>query len=334
LGELSGIFHAVTHKPILDLELTPGLQALPPMEFSTETLSVMRELGNFGVVECPAEVERHDMVADASGGVALTLYRPAERPSPLPGLLWMHGGGMVIGNRHINDEALIGWCQEFSCICVTVEYRLAPEAPYPAALDDCHAALEYLLSNADSLGLDPDRLGVGGQSSGGGLAAGLALRLRDEGRHRLAFQYLEYPMLDDRQTTPSSQLDELPMWSREANTFGWRSYLGELYGTDRVPAYAAPARAQDLTGLPPTFMSVGTADGFRDENMSYAARLNQADVPTELHVYAGAPHAFQLFPDSEIGRCALRDSESWLRRQLAPGSGGSSGAVAVELKTS
>jgi acetyl esterase/lipase len=329
----SGSFPAVTHTPILDTELAAGLKSLPPMEFSPQTLPVMRELGAFGAVDCPADLERQELLAGPAGDVAVTLYRPAGASEPLPCLLWMHGGGMVIGNRHINDEALLTWCREFSCVCVTVEYRLAPEAPYPAALDDCYTALMHLISHADALGIDGARLGVGGQSAGGGLAAALALRIRDEGEHRLAFQYLEYPMLDDRQITPSSRLDELPMWNREANAFGWRCYLGDLYGTERVPAYAAPARIEDVTGLPPTFVCVGTADGFRDEDIAYAARLNLAGVPTELHVYAGAPHAFQLFADSEVGRCGVRDSESWLRRQLAPGSGGSSGAPIVQWTT-
>ncbi|MDX6214446.1 MAG: hypothetical protein QOG99_30, partial [Frankiales bacterium] len=263
--------------------------------------------------------------------VELTMYRPSDRTADLACLVWIHGGGMVMGDRHLNDAPLIEWCRAFGCACVTVEYRLAPEHPYPAALDDCHTGLLHVLTQAAALGVNPTRVGVGGQSAGGGLAAALALRIRDEGRHELLFQYLEYPMLDDRQATPSSRRDELAMWSRESNAFGWRSYLADLYGTDRVPAYAAPARADDLSGLPPTYACVGTADGFRDEVIDYASRLSLAGVTTELHVYAGAPHAFQMFPNSEVGRCGLLDSESWLRRQLAPGSAGSTSAPAAVL---
>jgi acetyl esterase/lipase len=321
----------VTNKPILDPELEPGLRDLPPMAFNDETLPVMRELGGFGEVDCPPDLEQQELLAGPDGSVALTLFRPKNVSGPLPAVLWMHGGGMIIGNRHINDAQLIEWTRNLSSIFVTVEYRLAPEHPFPAPLDDCHTGLMHLFENANDLGIDAARIGVGGQSSGGNLATALALRVRDEGVHSLAFQYLEYPMIDDRQVTTSSQLDDLPMWSREANGFGWRSYLGELYGTDRVPAYAAPARAENLAGLPPTFLCIGTADGFRDEVMTYAARLLAADVLTELHVYAGAPHAYQLFPNSEVGGLGLHDSESWLRRQLAPGSSGSSGAPAVQL---
>jgi acetyl esterase/lipase len=171
-------------------------------------------------------------------------------------------------------------------------------------------------------GIDPQRIGVGGRSAGGGLAAALALRFRDRGKDRIAFQYLEYPMLDDRQRTLSSRLDGLPLWSRESNAYAWSSYLAGLHGADDLPADAAPARASDLAGLPTTFVNVGTADGFRDEVIDFAARLTRAGVMTELHVYAGAVHGFHLFAGSAVVRCAVLDSESWLRRQLTVPQGG------------
>jgi len=172
-------------------------------------------------------------------------------------------------------------------------------------------------ANAAVLGVDPARIGIGGASAGAGLAAGLALLTRDRGAIPLAFQLLIYPMLDDRQITPSSGwLD--PIWPPAANTYGWTAYLGAAKGGPDVPAYAAPARATDLAGLPPTIISVGAIDGFCDEDIDYAIRLRHAGVPVELHVYPGAPHGFDsLLPGLEISRRAARDMEDWLAARLA-----------------
>jgi acetyl esterase/lipase len=306
----------------LDPEIRTGLAQMPELVFSDDTLDTMRQFTAFEPSFEPG-IERVELSA---GNVRLTLLRPSDaRGDHLPALYWMHGGGLLIGNRHMDDPMLNGWCRAFSCVCATVEYALAPESAYPGAIDDCDAGLRHVFDHATELGIDPRRIGVGGRSAGGGLAAALALRDRDRGDGRIAFQYLEYPMLDDRQQTPSSRLHGLPMWSRESNTYAWRSYLAGRYGTDDVPADAAPARASDLTGLPSTFISVGTADGFRDEAIGYAARLARAGVMTELHAYAGAIHGFHLFADSAVVRCAVRDSDSWLGRQLAPGSRGTTG---------
>ena len=176
--------------------------------------------------------------------------------------------------------------------------------------------MRYIVDHAVDLGINPRRIGLAGRSAGGGLAAALALRWRDRGDDRLAFQYLEYPMLDDRMNTPSSMLDGLPLWSRESNAFGWRAYLGDCCGSDQVPSDAAPARAAELADLPPTFVNVGTADCLRDEAIDFAARLCRAGVLTELHVYAGAVHGFDMFADCAVARCAARDSADWLARQF------------------
>ena len=246
----------------------------------------------------------------------MTVLRPRDAVGDLPVLYWVHGGGTVIGNRFMDDARLGAWCRSISCVCVSVEYRLAPEAPYPAAIDDCDQGSRYIVDHAAELRLDPQRIGVGGRSAGGGLAVALALRWRDRADDRLAFQYLEYPMLDDRMNTPSSKLDGLPVWSRESNAFGWRAYLGDRCGTDQVPPDAAPARAAELAGLPATFISVGTADCLRDEAIDFAARLCRADVLTELHVYAGAVHGFDMFADCAVVRCAAHNSADWLARQF------------------
>jgi acetyl esterase/lipase len=199
---------------------------------------------------------------------------------------------------------------------VSVEAGLAPETPYPGPLEDCYEGLRWTYDHADELGVDRARIGIGGVSAGGGLAAGLALLARDRGEVPVAFQLLECPMIDDRQTTSSSRLDGLPIWSRESNEFGWRSYLGDLYGTDDIPPYAAAARAENLVGLPPALVIVGGADGFRDEDIEYALRLNQSGVPTELHVLPGAPHGVQMFMDSAVARRWGQIVTEWLGLQL------------------
>ena len=197
-----------------------------------------------------------------------------------------------------------------------MNYRLAPEVPYPGPLEDCYRGLKWVFEQAEDLGVDRRRIGVAGSSAGGGLAAGLALYARDRGELPVAFQLLSCPMLDDRQQTPSSGLEGLAVWSRENNTFGWCSYLGDRYGTEDVPYTAAPSRCTDLSGLPPAFISVGTVDGFRDEDVDYATRLNQAGVPCELHVYPGACHGYQMAVEAALVHRSNRDMLDWLDRQL------------------
>jgi acetyl esterase/lipase len=228
----------------------------------------------------------------------------------------MHGGGYVIGTFDMDDPLFDNLCPKLGLVGVSVEYRLAPETPYPGPLEDCYRGLQWTYDHAEELGIDRHRIGVGGVSAGGGLAAALALLARDRGEVPVAFQLLDCPMLDDRQTTASSQQDGLPVWSRESNAFGWRSYLGDLYGDDDVPYTAAPARAEDLSGLPPAFVSVGSVDGFLDEDVDYAVRLNRAGVPTELHVYPGACHGYQIAQQCDITRQSRSDVENWLARQV------------------
>jgi acetyl esterase/lipase len=297
----------------LDPEIREAVRDIPDFVFSAETVPVMRQNAVFTPVAA-ADIERTELTTD--GGVSMTVLRPSGAVGDRPVLYWMHGGGMVIGNRYMDDARLGEWCRSLSCICISVEYRLAPEAPYPLPLDDCDEGLRYVVDHAGDLGINPRRIGIAGRSAGGGLAAALALRCRDRGDDHVAYQYLEYPMLDDRMSTPSSMLDGLPLWSRESNAFGWRAYLGDRCGTDQVPPEAAPARAVELAGLPTTFISVGTADCLRDEAIDFAARLCRANVLTELHVYAGAVHGFDMFADCAVARCAARDSADWLARQF------------------
>lgn len=261
-------------------------------------------------------VERTEHVVPATDGVTLRVHRPFGVEGDLPCVYWMHGGGLVLGDQAQDDIRFDRWCQMLRCVGVSVGYRLAPETPYPGPLDDCYAGLQWVHDHAAELGADPARIGIGGASAGGGLAAGLALLARDRGELRVAFQLLIYPMIDDRQITVSSQwLD--PIWSPDASRYGWTAYLGAAKGGPDVAVYAAAARATDLSGLPPTLITVGAIDGFSDEDIDYALRLRHAGVPVELHVYPGAPHGFDsLMPGIAIARRAQRDIEDWLRARL------------------
>ena len=208
----------------------------------------------------------------------------------IPAVLWIHGGGLVIGHPAQDDDLCRDLAAEAGCLVAAVSYRLAPEHPYPAALDDCHAALAWLAERDDVVS---DRIAVGGASAGGGLAAALALRARDEGPVAPVLQLLVYPMLDDR-TAARTDLDEsqVRLWNTTSNDFGWRAYLGQAPGSEGVDPLAAPARADDLAGVAPAWIGVGTHDLFWDENLDYAERLEAAGVPCELETVEGAFHGF------------------------------------------
>jgi acetyl esterase/lipase len=262
-------------------------------------------------------VVRTEHVVPGDPPVPVRVHRPVGVEGPLPAVVTIHGGGYVIGSYDMDDPLLDRWCPTLGVVGVSVEYRLAPETPYPGPLDDCYAALRWAHDHAEELGIDRGRIGLHGLSAGGGLAAALALLARDRGEVPLAFQLLDCPMLDDRQQTPSIGASGLYVWSGASNEFGWRSYLGARYGCDDVPPYAAAARASDLAGLPPGCVIVGSIDGFRDEDIDYAQRLNQAGVACELHVIAGLPHAYLLAPDAAAVRLAGHCMDDWLARQLA-----------------
>jgi acetyl esterase/lipase len=294
-----------------------------PIDFGQldpESLLLVRELlGAAPPPELSDQVERADRLVPAAGDspdVAVTVHRPKSGGSGR-GVVWMHGGGLVLGSREMDDARFDAWCTRFDMVAVAVEYRLAPETPYPGPLEDCYDALRWVHEDATDLGVSRDAIGIGGVSAGGGLAAALALLARDRGELPVAWQALIYPMLDDRQQTASSQWDA-PIWPPAANDFGWRAYLGEAKGGPDVPAYAAAARVTDLGGLPPTLITVGGADGFLDENVDYAMRLTHAGVETELRVYPGATHGFDsIAPHAGVTQRAKADIEVWLTRQLA-----------------
>ena len=225
---------------------------------------------------------------------------------------------MVVGDRRGNVELLLPYVTQLGAVVVSVEYRLAPEHPDPAPIDDCYAGLVWVARNAEELGVDPGRILVAGASAGGGLAAGTALLARDRGFPVLTHQVLVCPMLDDRLRTPSSQmLDDEGLWDRNDNLFGWTALLGDRRGTDDVSIYAAPARAQDLSGLPHTYVDVGTAESFRDEAVAYAQRLAQAGVPVDLHMWGGGFHGFDaMVPHAAISRACATTRDEFIRRAL------------------
>jgi acetyl esterase/lipase len=300
-------------------ELLPIVDAFPPLIFSGETLPAIRA----GQIEMFAErpskdmpgVEVDELFVPVAGGpdVRVLRYRPAGAGAPLPAILHIHGGGHVVGLPELNDVRNAGWTERLGCVVVSVDYRLSPEAPYPAALDDCHAVLVWLHERAADFGIDATRITIAGESAGGNLAAGLCLRARDAGEHPVRAQLLVYPMLDDRHDRPRNPYCGEFVWTPDLNIFGWTSLLGSR--TD-VPAEAAPARADDLAGLPPTLIGVGTLDLFVDEDIDYARRLIAAGVPTDLLVVAGAFHGFDAMSQGPMATEFSQSIERWLKRQL------------------
>jgi acetyl esterase/lipase len=255
-------------------------------------------------------------------GWGATLGASIVRPSTEAtgaGILLLHSGGMMFGDRFSGADHALRWVEQYGAVLVTVDYRLAPEHPDPVPFEDCYATLEWFASRAPELGVRADRILVAGASAGGGLAAAVALAARDRGGPRLCGQLLDYPMLDDRGLTPSTRaFDGVGVWDRISNETGWRALLGERAGGPDVSAYAAPARASDLRGLPPTFIDVGSAEIFRDEAVDYARRLWAAGVDAELHVWPGAFHACDIFAaHTTIARAMIRAREDWLSRTLA-----------------
>lgn len=244
--------------------------------------------------------------------VRVRLHRPAAGGTRAPGVLWVHGGGHVLGSADQDDPLLDHLVASMGCVAVAVDWRRAPEHPFPAALHDCYAALQWLHENSDELGVDTRRVVVAGSSSGAGLAAGLALMARDRGEWPISAQVLIYPMLDDRAVTSSSRSVVHPrVWNVDSNRRAWAAYLT---GVDEPSPYAAPARATDLAGLPWTWLGTAELDLFVDEDVEYAVRLMAAGVSTELHVYRGAVHGFELFaPEAEVSLRFLRDRDEAFR---------------------
>lgn len=251
--------------------------------------------------------------------VTLRIYTPEDLAQAAPALLHIHGGGFVIGDLDSEKGICLALCRGLAAVIVSVDYRLAPETPYPGGLEDCYAALEWTSANAAQLMIDPDRLGLFGQSAGGGLSAATALLSRDRQGPPICFQYLGIPELDDRlETTSMREFTDTPLWSRPNAELSWDFYLGETYrrGAEDVPCHAAPARAGDLSGLPPAYISTMEFDPLRDEGVLYALKLMQAGVPTELHSFPGTFHGSSLFATTQVAQRESAEMFAVLRRGL------------------
>lgn len=302
----------------MDADLAAALPFIPALPFSDieEARRVFDELlAGVPPLDTTGLTVEDRRVPGPEGGpeVAVRLFTPEGGGTSRPGVLDIHGGGFAIGTPALDDAVNASIAREVGAVVVSVDYRLAPEHPFPAPAEDCYAALVWFARHAGELGVDPGRIAVLGDSAGGGLAATTALLARDRGGPALAMQVLIEPELDDRLETHSMRTGtETPVWHRANAVESWRYYLG---GTEPSP-YSAPARMEDLSGLPPTYLTVNELDPLRDEGLEYARRLLVAGVSTELHCWPGAFHGFVLVADAPITRRALDAMRAALRRGL------------------
>lgn len=297
----------------IDPELRPAMARVP--RFNLQNPIVLRGVGMLSRMAPGKRTPgvRRDKVR--AHGARLRVFVPERRSGAA--LLWIHGGGLVMGAAATDDAFCGDTAAQTGAVVVSVDYRLAPAHPFPAAIDDSRAGWRWLHRHASELGVDPQRIAVGGQSAGGGLAACLVQRLRDEGEH-VAAQWLFCPMLDDR-TARDRGLDREAhlIWSNRSNLAGWRAYLGALFGAESLPDYAAAARRADLSGLPPTWLYVTAIELFHNEVADYAARLRAADVEVELVTVDAAPHGFEAWaPQTAKAATLVGGARTWLSAAL------------------
>lgn len=317
----------MTDRPPFDAAVTAALLERPDLVVTAmhpEDIPVLRgreEVPDLAALTLDGAYALSEHTVPGPAGapdVELVLLRPTGAQGPVPVLFYVHGGGLVTGNRHLDLPGVLETAAPLGCAVAAVEYRLAPESTYPAAAEDVYAGLRWLAGEADALGLDAGRIVVSGMSAGGGLAAVVALLSRERGGPRLLGQMLLCPMLDDRNDSPSAhQMAGHGLWDRTANATGWAAYLGDRAGGPDVPWDAAAARAEDLSGLPPAFLDVGSAETFRDEVVAYASRLWLCGGDAELHVWPGGAHAFDMVvPDAPLSQDAKAARRRWLSRLL------------------
>ncbi|KAL2823596.1 Alpha/Beta hydrolase protein [Aspergillus cavernicola] len=308
-----------------DPELAVVLPKLPiPKDLNVAMLPAIRE-GTAKVTNATTAIQgkpvshREVMIDGPEGTVVLSIFEhsPTTRKSR-PGIFYIHGGGRILGNRFSGVGTVLEWVVNYEAVCVSIEYRLAPEFHGMIAVEECYTGIKWMASNVDSLGIHPSQLMIAGQSAGGGLAAGVALLARDRGGPALCAQLLMCPQLDERNNTVSSvQFLDRGIWNGKDNALGWRCALGENTNEGEVSPYLAPARATDLTRLPPAYIDVGSSEVFRDEDVAYAQKLWQCGVQTELHVWAGGYHVFdQMVPMSELARKAVVARSAWVQKHL------------------
>lgn len=301
-------------------ELLPILKSQPKFDLNKD-LEMMRNFKQPVVERSDDVLISTRMIKGPESDLLVKIYEPKHSQNrKLPAVYWIHGGGYVLGHPDGDDGLCECYVKEINCAVISIDYRLAPEYPYPAAIEDCYAGLKWTADNAKELGIDASKIAIGGASAGGGLTAALALMARDRGGPKIAFQMPLYPMLDDRNVTPSSyEINEENMptaWNREANLAAWKMYLGGKWA-EEVSPYAAPSRAKDLSGLPPAYICVGQLDPFRDETMEYVIRLSQSGIPVEFHLYPGCYHGFDsIFSDVKISREARDEYINALARAL------------------
>ncbi len=316
--------------PPLDWELAAALAMMPgpgPGEMTADTIPARRRAARVMLHVTDEQLRRAGAYEVStrlvpgpgdSPGVELLILAPAGVRTPVAAMYHIHGGGMIMGDNRTGVTAILDLAAPHQMAVVSVEYRLAPETRHPGPVEDCYAGLAWTARHAAELGIDPARIIVAGASAGGGLAAAVALLARDRGGPALAGQLLLCPMLDDRNDTPSAVQANAGPWNREANELGWTALLGAARGGPDVPPYAAPARAMDLSGLPPAFIDVGSAETFRDEAVAYASLIWRCGGSAELHVWPGGFHAFAGFvPAAAVSQDCVLAPARWLRRLLA-----------------
>ena len=313
-------------RPPYDPELEAALAALadqlpptitPDMIAMMRTAPITAPIGE--LLEGRGITHREVTVPGYEGAdITLSIFARDGHDTAGPGIYHTHGGGMIVGDRFTGMETLLDWVERFDAVCVSVEYRLAPEFPDPYLTEDCYAGLAWTAEHAAELGIDPGRLIIAGASAGGGLAAGTALLARDRHGPPLAGQVLMCPMLDDRNTTRSShQFVGIGVWDRGSNETGWSAYLGDRCGTGDVSIYAAPSRATDLSGLPATFIDVASAEVFRDEAVAYASQIWADGGVAELHVWPGGFHGYELMaPQARLAQVSRKVRSDWVARQF------------------
>ncbi|MFN8597769.1 MAG: alpha/beta hydrolase [Anaerolineae bacterium] len=299
---------------------------LPQFSFNARNLWWLRKLVTLQrPAQMPSDVGIENIFIpslDQPTQIRVRVYRPRSLSAPAPILLWLHGGGFVIGKPEMDEATCSEYARTLGLVVVSVDYRYAPEHPFPTALNDGYAALTWVADHAAPLGVDVRRLAIGGQSAGGGLAAALVQFAHDRAEIKPVFQLLIYPMLDDRTVVRTDIVNRGNlMWNQASNRFGWESYLQQPCGLDEVPDYAVPSRRADLAGLPPAWLGVGTLDLFYDEDVAYARRLNESGAACELVVVPGAYHGFDVVtPRATVVRDFRHSQLAALRKHLLLGS--------------